>query len=156
MKWLLILIIICLPMVIFIKFMSRENHRRKLSDPNVVKQKLKKYSHLMDIEFPPSTRLINFKEYYGIDDTVYLKIEIDKKKLQNFLTNSPFANEILAEPKDNPIPDIGFVGPSWWNTKSVKNWKSGQIRLPNLSYLNIFLDLDHTDKIIIYLEWFTT
>ena len=153
MKWLLMLIAICFLTVLFMKFMSCENHRRELSDPNAVKQKLKKYGHLMDIEFPPSARLINFKEYYGIDYAVCLKIRIDKKDLQNFLTNSPFANEILAEPKDNPIPDIGFVGPSWWNTKSVKKWKSGQIRLPNLSYLNIFLDLDHTDKIIIYLEW---
>ena len=143
-------------MVIFIKFMSCENHQRELSDPNAVKQKLKKYSHLMDIEFPPSTRLIKFEEYYGIDDAVCLKIGIDKKDLQNFLTNSPFANEILAEPKDNPIPVISSVGPSWWNIKSVKNWKSGQILLLNLSYLNIFLDLDHTDKIIIYLEWFGT
>ena len=153
MKWLLMLIAICFLTVLFMKFMSCENHRRELSDPNAVKQKLKKYGHLMDIEFPPSTRLINFKEYHGIDDTVYLKIRIDKKDLQNFLTNSPFANEILVEPKDNPISVISPIGPSWWNTKSVKNWKSGQIILPNFSYLNIFLDLDHTDKIIIYLEW---
>lgn len=147
-----VLLLICL-LFLFIK-VSCKRDAPQITDPNLAKQKLAEFSKLMHISFPPSTRLTNFKHIRGMDDVIFLKVEIAQEDLQSFIQNSPFANIPLRSREDNPIPIVGSTGPSWWNVKSVRKWKTGRARLPGAKALQTLIDLDHSNKVIVYLKWF--
>jgi hypothetical protein len=52
--------------------------------------------------------------------------------------------------------NVSSVGPAkWWNPDSVRNFKSGQVRLQPGDWepLGILIDLDVPDKPVIYLEY---
>ena len=120
------------------------------------KQKLDELSKIMLFSFPASTRLLGYERRRGMNDVIYLKIEIATEDLRALINNSPFCNTILRSSENNPISDISSTGPTWWKVKSVRTWKSGQVRLDNANYLNMLIDLDQKNKCVIYLEWFET
>ncbi|MHC4659221.1 MAG: hypothetical protein ACYS83_08605 [Planctomycetota bacterium] len=120
-------------------------------------QKLAQLGTIMHVSFPPSTRLLNYDHTQGwLDDSIILKVEIARDDLEFFLNNSPFAGKTLKTKQQNPIPAIGTTGPRWWKVKSVENWQSGSVALPQAEWLKILLDLDKPDKVVIYLDWFET
>lgn len=149
-----VLLLICL-LFLFIK-VSCKKDAPQITDPNLAKQKLDELSKIMHLSFPLSTRLLGYKHRRGMDDVIYLKIEIATGDVKTLINNSPFCNKILRSSENNPIPIVGSTGPSWWNVKSVRKWKTGGARLPGAKALQILIDLDHSDKVIVYLKWFET
>jgi len=149
--YLLILCLLFLTMDVSCKKMASST-----TDINKEHQKLAELGRIMHISFPSSARLLDYKHIHGMDNVILLKIEILREDIRELINSSLFSDKVLRGPEDNPIPQISIIGPHWWKVKSVKKWKSGQVRLPDAKYLNILIDLDRQDKTNVYLEWFET
>jgi|GEM_PF-6146832 len=120
------------------------------------RQKLNQFEGIMNVKFPSSARLLNYRVERWMDEYIGLKIEIARDDLESFLNNSPFAGKRLKSKKDNPIFSVRSTGPRWWKVKSVNEWLSGNVMLPQTEGLRILLDMDHAHTVIIYLEWLDT
>lgn len=128
-----------------------------VTDPNEAKLKLAEFGKKMYIDFPPSTRLISYRWLHGLDESIYLEVQISVEELKDFLLKSPFAdvkfrtNEKNRRPLLRPLPERG-----WEREPVPENWRSVQVRLPNAEYINILIDMDDPSIITIYLHWGTT
>ena len=119
----------------------------------VTPQKLSECSARMSVVFPQSARPIRITESHGMDDAIFLKVEINRNDLGRFIQKSPFAAMVLRTDRHRLSP---LKGLSWWDVASVANFQSGEVQLPDASYLRILIALDNTAKAMLYLEWFET
>ncbi len=123
----------------------------KSSSDGVSEEDLKECSSKMHITFPQSTRALDiFKVSGGPDDGIFLKVEIDRKDLDSLIKHSPFTGVELRSDRRYVLKEPTL---SWWDSDSVRNYRSAQARLPDAEYLNILLDLDRDERITIYLQW---
>ena len=126
---------------------------KEYAGKDIDKDKLQRYGKLMELTFPESTRPLNsYEEVSGIDDSVYLKVEIDQKDVDTLISKSPFATAELSTDESSLQSDSR----EWWDPDSVKDFKSGEVRLPDGTYLRILIDFTHAQKPIVYLQWFET
>jgi hypothetical protein len=117
----------------------------------VTKEDLKECSSKMNTTFPESTRPLNIYKVTGwLDDSIYLKIEIDRKDLDALIKNSPFADIELRGDRKYVLKERTL---SWWDPEGVIKYKSAQAGLPDAKYLNILLDLDRSETVTVYLQW---
>jgi hypothetical protein len=117
----------------------------------VTGEQLRDCERKMHISFPPSTQPLGINEVKGwLDDSTYLKVQIPRGDLDGFLKTSPFAGEQLRSDRPD-VSDSESI--PWWKPESVKNYKSGQVLLPDAKYVSTLLDLDSEDKVIVYLQW---
>ena len=118
--------------------------------------KLAAYGKLIGTAFPPSTHLIRSKELHGLDDAVFVEIEMSTTEFSTWLQESPFAPKHIAATNRDPFHVWDAVLPEEWTKPRITNWQVGQVRLPNAKYLNILIDYDKVDKIRVFLNWFET
>ena len=119
--------------------------------PSALKQEVES---AMQLEFPPSSRLLNFDRQCGLDMLIRVKVAMDRKELQSFLLDSPFTYEELDAKRrycNNHERDY-----RWWRPGSSQGFISGQKTLRNTECLNILVDLDGEEVVVVYLEWFET
>jgi len=131
---------------------GRPSSRTLQSSSDLVSEEdLKECSSKMHITFPKSTRALKiFRVTGGLDDGIFLKIEIDRKDLDSLIKHSPFAGLELRSDRRFVLKEPTL---SWWDPDSVRNYRSAQAGLPDAKYLNILLDLDRDEGITVYLQW---
>lgn len=130
-----------------------EAHHRvsQFSEQDVTRERLQQYEKLMHLTFPESTRALNSAYESGApDDAVYLKVEMEKRDVETFLKNSPFANAYLRSDQ-NPIPNRRDL--PWWNPDGAKTYKGGNVILPSNGALHMLIDFDDEMKAVVYLTW---
>jgi hypothetical protein len=107
----------------------------------------------MKVKFPKSTRFLNANDSSALNSKIFfLKIEMDKRDLADFLISSPFHNQELSN-KEICVDNETF---SWWTPEKAKIFKSGRTKVPENSTLEILIDYTNEDRPIIYLLLFGT
>ena len=126
---------------------------KRAASSAVTPQKLSECSARMSVVFPQSARPIRISESHGMDDAIFLKVEINRNDLARFIQGSPFAGMVLRTDRHRLSPRKRL---SWWDVDSIANFQSGEVQLPDASYLRILIGLDKPTKAMLYLEWFET
>jgi len=116
--------------------------------------KLAEIGKMMHVTFPDGTKVLGLlEEPGGIDRAIHLKVEFAAKDLEEFVKKSPFVDSKFST-TGRLVTDLKEV--SWWRPESVKAFRSAQVRLPEAKILNILIDLDRSDKVTVFLMWFST
>ena len=106
----------------------------------------------MNLTFPADTRVLGVNESHGIDDAVFLKVEISRVAWPKFLASSPFKEGDFAEDKRYLLePDQG-----WWDPTAPQKLPTAQTYLPGAKVLNMGVDKSNNQKVIVYLFWHST
>jgi hypothetical protein len=104
-----------------------------------------------NITLPASAKPTRWMQQQGLDDAMWMQIEIPTKDVRAFLDNSPFRNSTLS--KDAPLRLHDF---SLWVAKAPLKYQAGQSALANAQVLNILIDQSDDQTAIIYLMWHQT
>jgi hypothetical protein len=114
------------------------------------------WSRMAGVKFPASTRFCNFAQEQGQDYAACIKIEIDKRELDTFIDGSPFKDKELQS-DERFTNSTRFGNKMWYDPDSSQIFLSGEVRLEPPSYnneiLSILVSLDHSEKAVIYLEY---
>ncbi|ARU54501.1 hypothetical protein OLMES_0397 [Oleiphilus messinensis] len=105
------------------------------------------------LSFPRNISILGFyKEDDGraMDSMVQLLLKMDAQDVEQFISDSPFANLELSN------ENRGKLGADykWWQPSKVANLRSAQVNLNNGEVLNIGIDSSLKDKAVIYLFWY--
>jgi len=132
----------------------------EITTTSVTPSQLAECAGLMHIAFPPSTKAIGFHKQEWQDTHILLKVTVDRKELDQFLTSSPFAGKELRR---DQIRISGGIALTWWDDAwdlKEYEWKEGQAAfvseeadLPGADGLNVLIDLRDPDRAVIYLEF---
>jgi hypothetical protein len=109
------------------------------------------FSARANIALPASAKPTRWMQQQGLDDAMWMQVEIPTKDVQAFLDNSPFRNTVLS--KDAPLRLHDF---SLWVSKAPLKYQAGQSALANAKVLNILIDQSDDQTAIIYLMWHQT
>lgn len=105
----------------------------------------------MGVEFPSSSVVAGYYYSFGMDDSIYLRLNIDSDDLKTFLYSSPFKNTELRSDRTYVHSDLDV---DWWQPKSTKTFLSGQEVLGGGRYLNILIDTHNNEATTdVYLVW---
>jgi hypothetical protein len=106
----------------------------------------------MNLTFPADTRLLGVNESHGIDDAVFLKVEISAAAWPKFLASSPFREGDFAEDKRYLLePDQ-----DWWDPSAPQKLPTAQTYLPGAKVLNMGVDKSNSQEVVVYLFWHAT
>jgi hypothetical protein len=96
---------------------------------------------------------VNFAEEGGQDYTLYLRVEIERKELDSFLNNSPFAGKTLRTDRRY----TSAREEEWWlPSEKCKRFESCFVVLKRDGYgepVDLLIDLDNPEKATLYLEY---
>ncbi|MDZ4817370.1 MAG: hypothetical protein SGJ20_00180 [Planctomycetota bacterium] len=112
---------------------------------------LAEFTRNAQIALPASAQPIGWREYRGMDDSLWLQVRMPASDLQGFLNTSPFANATL-ESNSQHIPG-NF---DKFYTTPPKVYRSGQQEVQNTRALNILIDESDPKDVIVYLNWHET
>ena len=103
----------------------------------------------MHVLFPPGTKSGGIRMEAGMDNAVYLKVNIPADAWPGFLGASP------VDPADLSDAKRFFLGPDngWWDPGQREEVPTAQASLPNGSVLNMGVCLDGGDRVDVYLMW---
>jgi len=126
-----------------------------ISTPEKVTKVLNKFTGNTGVSFPQSTYLLNAAVDHSRDPDVCLKIRVKLEDLDAFLKDTTIRKiDLYDSTSGRSYPGrLDHHELRWWQVSKVKNWKTGEIPLPNGASLVILIDYDHTDEYIIYLTW---
>ena len=126
----------------------------KRSSRNIITpQKFSECAGRMSVVFPQSARPVGVYERHGMDDSIHLKVDIDIRDLAQFIQNSPFIGITLSDNSRSVFP---LKRLSWWDIENVVKYQSGEVQLPDASYLKILIGLDDPNIASLYIHWFET
>jgi len=108
------------------------------------------FSDKMKVKFPPETSIINIRQLRKLYGRAWLKVEINRESLQEFIESSPFANNELRDDRRFCVNDPNVP---WWDPEKPRNCKSGETHISDIDVLRILVDLDDPNTAIIYLQW---
>lgn len=112
-------------------------------------------SHFGDrvgIAFPVAATPVAYMETRGMDDSLWLQMQMSTSDLQEFLATPPLDEVNLSDEK-NEIVLHAFH--QFW-TSPPSRYRSAQIQLPNARVLNILIDETDSEKVIVYVQWHET
>jgi hypothetical protein len=101
------------------------------------------------IALPKSSRAIGWKESRGMDDALWLKVEIPKADLDSFIAASPFRGGGLETNQSSRLYDFY----DFWQTPPSQ-YRAGQASLPNVRTLNMVVDDSASTNAVVYMMWF--
>lgn len=101
------------------------------------------------ITLPQSTQAIGWKESRGMDDALWLKIEMPTSDLASFLATSPFRSGGLETNQTYHLYHFS----DFWQAPPAR-YRVGQAALPNARTLNMVIDDTGSTNTAVYMMWF--
>ena len=110
---------------------------------------LAKWETRMQVRFPNGATPTGIQMETGMDNAVYLKVQMPAAAWPRFVETSP------VNPLDLSDEKRFFLGPDngWWDPGQRKKVPTGQASLPDGSVLNMGVYSDGTDRVDVYLMW---
>ncbi len=114
---------------------------------NEASESLSKLRMELGLSFPPSTRLIGVLRSNGMDDAVWVKLEIAATEFPSFLEQTGIDGAGLRP------GTRGMLGPDrdFWDPHQSKSLRTGQVSRPNARSLNLGFDDGHGGVVVAYL-----
>jgi hypothetical protein len=91
--------------------------------------------------------MLSYEKIVGMDDMIFLTLEMKSEDVDSFIKNSPFRDVKL-------LSDRRYVDNA--DTRKCASYESAEIGLPDAKYLRILINHDFGQKVIVYLQWFET
>ena len=110
------------------------------------------FAKLTDLAIPGSAKGLVWRHDVGMDDQIFLKLEIPATDLPAFLTSSGLEKELGNT--TNTKAATSYLGKSL-STHPTK-FREGQRSLPSGRFLNVLIDQDSPTTAVVYLLWFET
>ncbi len=115
-------------------------------------EQLKYCEDVMQMAFPKSATPLAMKYVRGLDDVIYLKLQISPGDGVRLIRQSPFATVPLSTVEKSVSPQE-FTHLAWWDIDRVQKFQSAKIELPKPAILHLLIDRDDSKKLTIYLEY---
>ena len=103
------------------------------------------------ISLPPTAHPVGWVESRGMDDVLWLQVQMPAADIPAFLESSPFRGAKLATTDEYDLHHFQ----DFWKTPPQR-YRSGQQRLPNARVLNIVIDDSDATNAVVYLMWHET
>lgn len=123
--------------------------------PNVTASQQTDASQSMGLTFPAGTRFLLYHRTDGLDDAIWLKIELTPNDLASLLSQ-PVLSAASWSGTQIQAWNADFPECSEWAPSKVKKYRTAQIRLPKAEVLNVLIDDDPDDVKLVYLFWHQT
>lgn len=106
-----------------------------------------------NIRLPQTASVEVYEVHSFLDEQVSTKIVINKKDVEQFIADSPFAAVALSTTQQYVFG--GRYSPKGWVPDSAKLFRSGSVQTPppRRGLMSLLIDLDHPDTAVIYLVW---
>ena len=101
----------------------------------------------LGVRLPASARIVGVRRTRGIDDAIFVKLELPKDGWQELLAASPIKDsDLIAESRGYLEPNDG-----WWDPASQPSLRAAQVNLPGGRTLNLGADTNRSGAVVVYL-----
>lgn len=101
---------------------------------------------------PATAKAIGWYEERGMDDALYLQIEMQTSELEQFLDNTPFKNAVFSKNSEYDLYTFNV----FYKSNPPTTYRSAEVWLPNARAIKILVNESNPANTIVYLLWHET